>query len=86
MNTNYIKAPARTNNQNHSWYGLLYRCIHGDAYKSKANISDHRLLKLLTNLTKMSLEDLKNLYQDGNSNFSLYDFNVFYRDGQPPIS
>lgn len=85
VDTSYIKAPARTNNQNHSWYELLYRCIHGDSYKSKANISDHRLLKLLTNLTKMSLEDLKNLYQDGKSNLSLYDFNVFYRDGQPPI-
>ncbi len=80
-----IHAPAREGNSGHSWYNLLYWGIYGLPKNKDANIATLRFYDLLINLTKMSLEDLKHLYEDGKSGLSIYKFEKYIKTGEKPI-
>ncbi|MBC2921948.1 MULTISPECIES: hypothetical protein [Staphylococcus] len=85
IDTNYIHAPARSGNNGHSWYNLLFWGVYGLPQNKDANLSTVRFYDLLTNLTKMNFKELKALYEDGNSGLSLYDFNKYIKTGESPI-
>ncbi|MGK4468464.1 hypothetical protein [Mammaliicoccus sciuri] len=85
IDTKYIQAPARSGNSGHSWYNLLSWGVYGLPQNKEANISNIRLYSLLTNLTKMNFSELKELYEDGKSGLSLYDFYKYVRTGEKPI-
>lgn len=80
-----IHAPAREGNSGHSWYNLLFWGIYGLPKNKDANIATLRFYDLLINLTKMSLEGLKNLYEDGKSGLSIYKFEKYIKTGEKPM-
>ena len=85
IDTEYIHAPARAGNNNHSWYNLLFWGIYGLPQSKEANLSSLRFYDLLRNLTKMNFNELKELYEDGKSGLSLYNFNKYVKSGEKPV-
>lgn len=85
IDTEYIHAPARSGNNGHSWYNLLFWGVYGLPKNKEANLSDLSLYDLLINLTKMNFNELKELYEDGKSILSLYRFNKYVKTGEKPI-
>ncbi|HDC3362002.1 TPA: hypothetical protein ACHAOB_002719 [Staphylococcus aureus] len=85
IDTDYIKAPARSGNNGHSWYNLLFWGVYGLPQNKEANLSSIRLYDLLKNLTKMNFNELKELYEDGKSGLSLYSFNKYVKTGEKPV-
>ena len=85
IDTEYIHAPARAGNNGHSWYNLLFWGIYGLPQNKEANLSSLRFYDLLRNLTKMNFNELKELYEDGKSGLSLYNFNKYVKSGEKPV-
>src|SRR5699024_6367271 len=85
IDTEYILAPARAGNNGHSWYNLLFWGIYGLPQNKEANLSSLRFYDLLRNLTKMNFNELKELYEDGKSGLSLYNFNKYVKSGEKPV-
>lgn len=85
IDTEYIYAPARAGNNGHSWYNLLFWGIYGLPQSKEANLSSLRFYDLLRNLTKMNFNELKELYEDGKSGLSLYNFNKYVKSGEKPV-
>lgn len=85
IDTDYIQAPARSGNNGHSWYNLLFWGVYGLPQNKEANLSNISLYDLLKNLTKMNFNELKELYEDGKSGLSLYSFNKYIKTGEKPV-